>query len=111
MQPAPLLRKKGVPAKLVIPTEIPTAQLNLIDIFLVFHPANNKKEEGGGGRKRGERRRKKKGKDRGESEGRATPSHSHSKWKQERLFGFKCILSWCSARNSRWMVTLACVLI
>ncbi len=29
-QPAPLLRKKGVPAKLVIPTEIPTAQLNLI---------------------------------------------------------------------------------
>jgi hypothetical protein len=30
IQPAPLLRKKGVPAKLVIPTEIPTAQLNLI---------------------------------------------------------------------------------
>jgi hypothetical protein len=45
----------------------------------VFHSANNKKEEGGGGRKRGERRRKKKGKERGESEGRATPSHYHSK--------------------------------
>ncbi len=30
IRPAPLLRKQGVPAKLVIPTEIPTAQLNLI---------------------------------------------------------------------------------
>ncbi len=27
---APLVRKKGVPAKLVIPTKIPTTQLNLI---------------------------------------------------------------------------------
>ena len=32
--------------------------------------------------KRGERRRKKTGKERGESEGRATPSHSHSKRKR-----------------------------
>ena len=48
-----------------------------------------------------ERRRKKKGKERGETEGRATPSHYHSKPKWERLLGFECILSWCSARNSR----------
>ncbi len=66
-----------------------------------------REEKGEKGGKEGE----KKGKNRGESERRATPSHSHSKRKRERLLGFECILSWYSARNSRWMVTLACVLI
>jgi hypothetical protein len=49
-----------------------------------------KREEG---EEKGGKKKKKKGKERGESEGRATPSHKHSKKKWERLLGFRCILN------------------
>jgi hypothetical protein len=80
-------------------------------IFLCFTQQiiKKKREEGGEkGGKEGENRREKiEGRVKGELP-EVIPTANR---KRERLLGFECILSWSSARNSRWMVTLACVLI